>query len=102
MNINKICLNTNFGVHLTDSAKKMMKDGGATDFELDTLPCKMPTDAVIDIDKTNGNAYIKGYYATLRLEKPGLTMEDVENLCEAYNIKKYFSVDSAADARKYF
>ena len=58
MNVNKISVNTNFGVVVTDRAKVLLKRNGATDFEIDCLPCKIPTDATIDTDEENKYACI--------------------------------------------
>lgn len=93
MHINKISFNTNFGVRLTDDAIKLMKKNGATDFEISTLTCKEPNDAIIDVEKLRKDAYIHGKHARIHLgPNHKLTLQNADKLCEAYNIEKFFSV----------
>ena len=92
MHVNKISVNTNFGVRLTPKAILALKRSGATDFDLGTLSCKTPTEALIGITKYGTHPYIEG--KDIRIEAYGkkLNMKMLNELCTEYNTEKFFSV----------
>lgn len=92
MHINKISVNTNFGVKLSEKAIAELKRNGASDFDISTIPCKTPTEALIGIAKFSSNPYIEGKHGRFEILNQKLTMKTLNQLCEKYNIEQFFSV----------
>ncbi len=92
MLINKISTNTNFGIWLTDKAVDELKRNGTTDFQLGTLPCKLPTEALIGISKFDNCPYIEGKHGRIEAYNKKMTMQTINELCREYNVRKFFSV----------
>ena len=90
MHINKISVNTNFGVKFTDYARSVLKGKGFTEDSINNFSCQDPTDATICAE--GDNVYIEGKYARIPVNKSEqLSPESIKKLCEAYNIEKFFS-----------
>ena len=92
MHINRISVSTNFGVRLTDKALAELKRNGASEFDIGTISCKSPTEALIGITKGSTHPYIEGKYGRYEKHDKKLTMQTLNQLCEEYNIEKFFSV----------
>ena len=92
MHVNRISVNTNFGVNLTEKAVAVLKQKGVTDFELGKLPCKIPTDALIGISKFHSSPYIEGDFGRIEFFGEELSMQTVDRLCKKYNSDRFFSI----------